>query len=282
VSAPSGYRLLVTDLDGTLLDASGRVHERDRAAIAELQRRGVHVSICTGRMYSGTRRIAHAVGVDGPVGCIDGSHIVRARDDGHLSSRPLDAAALARVLDALLTFRPTSFVFSEDSIFHDASGVPFLPYVNTWSERCEALGDALSHFRAREDALVTGVVSLGTEEQVLGAAAELRSSAGSVQVATFSIRRQDLDGLWGMVIRAAGVNKGTALTYIAEHYGLTPSEVVAVGDWLNDIPMLRVAGRSFAMAQSPDEVKAVATDQLEADAFTGGGIAEAAERAGLL
>jgi hydroxymethylpyrimidine pyrophosphatase-like HAD family hydrolase len=61
-----------------------------------------------------------------------------------------------------------------------------------------------------------------------------------------------------------------------------PSEVVAVGDWLNDIPMLRVAGRSFVMAQAPDEVKAVATDELEADFVSGGGIAEAADRAGLL
>jgi hypothetical protein len=46
--------------------------------------------------------------------------------------------------------------------------------------------------------------------------------------------------------------------------------------------MFRVAGRSFVMAQAPDEVKAAATDTLRADLTTGGGIAEAAERAGLL
>jgi hydroxymethylpyrimidine pyrophosphatase-like HAD family hydrolase len=78
------------------------------------------------------------------------------------------------------------------------------------------------------------------------------------------------------------VTKGTALEWIARHEGIDASQVVAVGDWLNDIPMLRTAGRSFVMNQAPDEVKAVATDLLDADVSTGGGIAEAAERAGLL
>jgi hydroxymethylpyrimidine pyrophosphatase-like HAD family hydrolase len=63
---------------------------------------------------------------------------------------------------------------------------------------------------------------------------------------------------------------------------VTAAEVVAVGDWLNDIPMLRRAGRSFAMAQAPHAVKAAATDILKASAHTGGGLAEAAQRAGLL
>ena len=55
-----------------------------------------------------------------------------------------------------------------------------------------------------------------------------------------------------------------------------------MGDWLNDVPMLQRVGRGFAMAQAPDELKAVASDVLEADAWTGGGLAEAARRAGLV
>jgi hypothetical protein len=46
--------------------------------------------------------------------------------------------------------------------------------------------------------------------------------------------------------------------------------------------MLRRAGRSFAMAQAPDAVKAAATEVLDADGWEGGGVAEAAHRAGLL
>ena len=85
-----------------------------------------------------------------------------------------------------------------------------------------------------------------------------------------------------MVARRAGEDKGTAVEWMARHYGVPRREIVAVGDWLNDIPMLRAAGRSFAMAQAPEEVLAAATDRLQSDASHGGGIAEAAERVGIL
>jgi len=56
------------------------------------------------------------------------------------------------------------------------------------------------------------------------------------------------------------------------------AEAVAVGDWINDVPMFEVAGRSFAMASAPDAVRAKATDVLAAMAGSGGGIAEAIRR----
>jgi hydroxymethylpyrimidine pyrophosphatase-like HAD family hydrolase len=55
--------------------------------------------------------------------------------------------------------------------------------------------------------------------------------------------------------------------------------VVVVGDWLNDVPMFKTAGRSFVMAQAPSAVKEAASDKLTAHAGQGGGIAEAIERA---
>ena len=52
--------------------------------------------------------------------------------------------------------------------------------------------------------------------------------------------------------------KGTALASLAASLGLAPSECAAMGDYLNDIPMLEWAGWAVAMGQAPDEVKAVA------------------------
>ena len=47
------------------------------------------MSIVTGRLYSGTRAIARSVGIDGPVGCVDGSHIVCVKGDRHLVSHAI-------------------------------------------------------------------------------------------------------------------------------------------------------------------------------------------------
>ena len=84
---------------------------------------------------------------------------------------------------------------------------------------------------------------------------------------------------WGMVARASGGTKGTALEWVSSHYGVHVSETVCVGDWLNDLPMMSMAGRSFAMGQAPAEVKAAATDVLDRSIDTGGAIAEAIDRA---
>jgi phosphoglycolate phosphatase-like HAD superfamily hydrolase len=207
---------------------------------------------------------------------------VNAEDDRDLLLRTIEPRAAETLFRVLGQHRPTTFVFSDDTLFHDESGAPYLSYVQTWSRRAQRLADAIAHFVTSESA-VAGLVSLGTEDQIHSAHASLAAETSEVlQCATFALRSPGFEGLWGMVVRAAGVSKATALEWIAQHHGIDPSEVVAVGDWLNDIPMLARAGRSFAMAQAPEQVKEAATDQLEADAFTGGGIAEAAERSGLL
>jgi Cof subfamily protein (haloacid dehalogenase superfamily) len=277
------YKLLVTDLDGTLIDGQGQIHGRDRIAIQALLERGVLVSLCTGRMYSGTREIARTLGLKAAVGCVDGSHIVHSADDRDLVLRSIESEAAGVLYETLAEIRPVSFVFSDDTVLYDAAGVEFLPYINTWSERSVALEDAIEESRNRRASSTCGVVSLGTESQIKTIVAELaRRAPNALQTVTFPVRRTTYTGMWGMVVRAAGASKGTAIEWIADHEGVQISETIAVGDWLNDIPMLETAGRSFAMAHAPDEVKTAASEVLDADVVRGGGIEEAAQRAGLL
>ena len=234
-------------------------------------------------MYSGTRRIAQGLRLSGPVGCIDGSHIVDAANDRALLSHTLSSEVAEALFGVLVEYQPVTFVFADDVVFHDGHGKQYLGYVTTWSNRIEQLEDVLEEPRWTEKPCVSALVSLGTEEQILGAEASLKEQyAQHLQSISFEVHRGGFNGVWGMVVRAAGVTKGTALEWIANHYGVSLEETVAVGDWLNDIPMMQAAGRSFAMAQAPDNVKAAATDLLEADAWSGGGIAEAARRAKML
>src|SRR5260370_900343 len=55
-------------------------------------------------------------------------------------------------------------------------------------------------------------------------------------------------GKHALMVRTAGPTKGTALAELCRHVGCSLAEAVAVGDWINDVPMFEVAGRSFAMA----------------------------------
>ena len=275
---PPRYRLLATDLDGTLLDANGNVHPRDAAAIAELSKRGIKVTICTGRLYSGTRPTAHVIGVDGPVACMDGSSVFTTRGDRELVRTPIPRASHEPLRDALRSVGAATFVFEADAILHDQTGDEHLDWVSIWSSDVRRVN---SVFEAGAwSGQPSALVALGAEQEIR-ATAELLD-AGDLQSVCFATALSANRDLWGMVVRAAGATKASALEWIARYHDVDISEVVAVGDWLNDVPMLREAGRSFAMAQAPEAVKEAADEILDASSATGGGIVEAAERAGLL
>jgi hydroxymethylpyrimidine pyrophosphatase-like HAD family hydrolase len=262
---------------------NGRIATRDARAIRELTRRGLAVTLCTGRMYSGTRSIAAELSVREPVACIDGSHIVDPQTNRELSSAPLAPGALSGLFRELSTVRPSTFVFAGDRLYHDAGGIRYLPYLTTWSEELIEVDSVLDDQSFIDEHKPAALVAIGKETQIsILQTAVHELFPDLLQAVCFPIHRPDFAGYWGMVVRAAQVDKGTALDWLAAHYGITVDQIVAIGDWLNDVPMFRRAGRSFAMAQAPDAVKEAATDVLLADARKGGGIAEAAERAGLL
>ena len=278
----SPYKLLAIDLDGTLLDREGQAKDVDVQAIKKLKARGINVTILTGRLFSGTRPSAELLGIDGPVGCADGSHVVQVRGQKTLLHRGIRGRAADRLRESLDRNDLVAFLFAEDAIVHDERGADYLPYVRTWSTDLRYAHRVTEHalWDSREG--MTAVVALGREANIGRTVADIqRDETEAMQVAMFPFHRHVDKSRehWGLVARAAGGTKGTALAWMAAHYGITVEETVCVGDWLNDLPMLRGGGRSFAMGQAPDEVKKAATDVLECGIDTGGGIAEAIERA---
>jgi hydroxymethylpyrimidine pyrophosphatase-like HAD family hydrolase len=266
------------DLDGTLLDARGRPHPHDLQAIRGALRFGVRVSIITGRLYSGTRPVTELLGLRGPVGCADGSHLVDAERHEtllHLGVRGPEANVLRGVLAAA---RLTTFVLAEDAIGLDTAGAPFVEYVTTWSNDLRPSRDVFEHTLWDCHAGVTAVLALGLLPPIEDAVREIaRHLSSAAVVAKFPVRRAPHPGIWAVVVRAAGGTKGTALKWIAEREKVGLEDTVCVGDWINDVAMFELAGRSFAMGQAPAEVKAKATDVLDQTAERGGGVAHAIE-----
>jgi Cof subfamily protein (haloacid dehalogenase superfamily) len=273
-------RLLAVDLDGTLLDPDGHPHARDVRAIRAALEAGVRVSIVTGRLYSGTRAFAEILGLRGAVACADGSHVVRAHDHATLVHHGVHGEEARRLRHAFARARVATFVFARDAIGHDLAGAPFVDYVETWSRDVRVAGDVFVHELWEAEEGVTAVVALGTEVEMKGVVAELRRELPhAVMAFAFPMRRGAHTGRWAMIVRHAAGTKGTAVRWIAAHEGVSPAEAVCVGDWINDIPMFEAAGRSFAMGQAPDEVKAKATDVLPVTHEEGGGVALAIEAA---
>ncbi len=272
------FKLLAIDLDGTLLDHAGEAKNEDVRAIKKLKASGVKVTILTGRLYSGTQPSAELLGIEGPVGCADGSHVVRVSGRKTLLHHGIRGNAATRLRKSVDRNDLVAFLFAEDAIVHDERGADYLPYVRTWSNDLRYAHRVTEHplWDSRDG--MTAVVALGHETSISRTVADIqRDETEAVQVSMFPVRRGS--DQWGMVARAAGGTKGTALSWMAAHYGISVEECVCVGDWINDVPMLTTAGRSFAMAQAPAEVKQAATDVLDRGIAEGGGIAEAIAKA---
>ncbi|HET9955785.1 MAG TPA: HAD hydrolase family protein [Polyangiaceae bacterium] len=270
-------------MDGTLVGAEGRIAPRDAEAIRELQRRSIPVTLCTGRMYSGTSAVADLLSLREPVACVEGSQIVEHPTGRHLWSAPLPSSHVAPLFEALNEHGPAAFVFARDRVFFDGDGAHYLHYVTGWSQQAERIDAVVDVQQWEGDVTTLALVALGQQVQIEAVHGVIqREHREHLQSACFPLARATMDGVWGLLVRSARVDKGTALEWLAGHYGVTTDELVAVGDWLNDVPMLERAGRSFAMNQAPEVVKSAADEVLVADIWTGGGIAEAAERAGLL
>ncbi len=257
------YKLLALDLDGTLLRADHTVEPRDVAAIAELQRAGVRVTIVTGRLRSGSLGAARACAIEGPIACVEGSHLVDVESGESLAHHAIAPASVAVLRDAFADL--SAFVFDKDGIHHEHAGAPFAQYVSTWSPNLRVVEQARAW-----DTEPLAAVAIGDRETVDAALAAVKSHA--IFSVSFAIGM--CPGKYAVLVRAAGPTKGTALAELCRLAGTTLAEAVVVGDWVNDVPMFQVAGRSFAMPSAPAHVRVHATDQLET-----GGIADAIRRA---
>ncbi len=266
------YRLLALDLDGTLLRRDHSVDERDVAAIRELQDAGVTVTIITGRLCTGAAGAARACSIEGAIACVEGSHLVEVGTGTTLVHHGMDPGAAAMLRGTLGAHGLASFVFDAVGIHHDHAGAPYTGYVRTWSPNLRVVEEELAW-----QTTPLAAVAIGEAAPVAAAHALLREHADLLFSVSFPLYSDP--SKHAILARAAGPTKGTALTELCRHAGCSLADAVAVGDWLNDVPMFEVAGRSFAMSSAPDAVRAKASDTLACEAGAGGGIAEAIRRA---
>ncbi len=265
------YRLLALDLDGTLLRSDQRVDDSDIAAISELQAAGVTVTIVTGRLHSGAIGAARACGIEGAIACVEGSHLVELASGKTLVHHGMLDGVAGLVRGAFTDHGLTSFVFDATGIHHDHAGAPYAGYISTWSPNLRVVEEDIVW-----QTVPLAAVAVGDEVAIAAAYAALRGHAHQVFSVSFGIHA--CPGKYALLVRAAGPTKGTALAELCSRAGCSLSEAVAVGDWVNDVPMFEVAGRSFVMGSAPESVASKATDVLERIAGTGGGIAEAIRR----
>ena len=240
--------LFCTDLDGTLYNDDKIVSKQNLDAIEYFKSEGGLFTFITGRVPLTTKEICDIVKPNAPYGCSNGAGIYDAEKDKYLwsMSLPYDAIELVREVDRQLPemgiqYNTVSKIyFNKDNpameYFRKLTGVPFITC--NYEEITET---------------VIKVIFAHHEEKQMLRLAELLHSHPNADRFDF-IRSERL--LYEILPK--GASKGGALLKMAELLGIDKSRTVAVGDYNNDLSMIKAAGAGFAVANAIDEVKSVA------------------------
>lgn len=251
--------LLAIDLDGTLCRRDGTVHERDRAAVQALSARGVRVALVTGRLSAGTLPVARDLGLGGLHACCDGAVIIES-PTGLIHDHAVMPVVHRALLQGLLaSVDGPSFLLTDAAVLYDPSGESFLPYLSSWSPDLRPIESVVDD-PIWADGGPTNTVTVGPRAALDRVIATLQAETG-LELLSFDASAHP--GLAVLVTRPPGESKAAGIRRLAAHAGCSVADVVAVGDWLNDIPMFQTAGRSFAVPGCPARLAAVATDRLE-------------------
>jgi Cof subfamily protein (haloacid dehalogenase superfamily) len=272
---PTGIKMLVIDIDGTLLDPHGKISERTQRAVEAARQAGVIVSLATARRYGNTRQIAAELGFDVPLVLYDGAMLVQYPQQAILARQTLDAGIAQDAVDILVKHHVQPVVHPDTGLHEEIWTGP-AACDNLWIEAYFTAFPALMR-RMPFEQLCAGqahplrVVAFASEEAIAGLAPEI----AGLDCAWNSIKRGSY-GTAELVVMRRGCSKASGLLALARHYEVAPRDVMAIGDNTNDIPMLQVAGWSVAMGHAPESVKAAANAVTASNAENG--LAQAIER----
>ncbi len=278
---PSGgaVRLAVLDIDGTLLDPSGAVTARVREAVRAASARGCRVSLASGRRLWAVRPIVEDLGIDAPVILYNGAIVYDVAGDKPLLGAYLDRSSLRNALDQVWSrgFQPVLYGHprSGELVYTGPAGRDALATVHYFDRPTvqPMRLDLLELYEVPEPPLLA---AMGDEAEMRDLERAIIASGLDCQTL---VERQTFvprSTWWQVDISAAGCSKGAALRRLCEHYGIGIEETLAVGDGINDLPLIRAAGRGVAMGNAVPEVLAASADVVADHAHDGA--AEALER----
>ena len=253
-------KLLVMDLDGTLLPHGGVISERTIAAIRAARELGVITTISSGRNIPSFIEYARTAGVNGPLIGMQGAiarELPALGESGSgvlLRHVPFASTLAARAVEWCRLNDLWGHAVIQDDYAFDATDPHYETYQGWLAgnpvERLHSIKDLAHHLRQepQEISKVVAHAPAGHPETVLVRARE--AFGGELDI---TISHPEY-----LEFTAPGVNKGAALEWLAARLNIPLAQTMAIGDQHNDLEMLLAAGHGVAMHGAPEAVQRAA------------------------
>ncbi len=246
------FRILALDIDGTVLDSRGDLRPRTIEAVSRALAAGITPVLCTGRRYRRAVPVARRLGIDSPLVCNSGALVKETAGHRTLWRADLPREVLDEVFalfegrdELAVSFTDRSLGELDFLVARSPAGRPlFDDYVGQNRDHAEVDPD----WTSRSDLVHYHLCAIGERPAMEAFELEILGRIPG-QVQTFVQKSPRYAGTMCEVLRH-DASKWTALLHLAELWGVAPSEICAVGDDMNDLPMLRGAGLGVAMGHA--------------------------------
>src|SRR5688572_20964000 len=254
------YRMIAIDLDGTLLSPTGEVTLRAKSAVHGALAAGLLVCFATGRNWTESRTVLDAVAHYDSAVFVGGAMVVDTKQRLTLH-RVMMQPQLARELSAHMEAAGHAVLALQDTEpagfdYLVTGGVELNEPTRQWMSVTSAVvkqaGRLAEH--PHEHTVRVGIVDPAEQVASVKIALE-RKFAGRIVVQSLYVPAYDVEVL---EIFDPAVNKWEGVLHVARRHGIRPEEIIAIGDDVNDVPMIKHAGLGVAMGNARPEVLAVA------------------------
>ncbi|MDE6411719.1 MAG: Cof-type HAD-IIB family hydrolase [Clostridia bacterium] len=246
------YRLFCSDFDGTLVRADGTISNETKKEIARYTEAGGIFTVVTGRMTSSILPRVREFMEEGIVVAYQGAVIADLKTGRLLKNACFEEADALRAVRLLEEGNHHIHVYTDEGLFVNRRD----EMLNEYERICGVTGtvkaEKLSDWLIKTRPPVVKILVMIEPEKRLALKDELQKKLGETYFVTCS-------NDWLVELMPAGQDKGSAIRFLSEYFGVPKGEIGAIGDQLNDLPMLKEAGGKFAVSNAQEELKNIAT-----------------------
>ena len=240
-------RLVLSDVDGTLVRSDKSLSERSIAAVQELHAAGIAFAVTSGRPPRGMSMLVEPLALESPIAAFNGGLIVEP-DLSVVEDRVVPDGLVARAVALLESFELSAWLYrGSDWLVVDADG----PHVAREAQTVQFEPTVVDSFDGLESDIAK-IVGVSDDHDAVAAAATAAADELGDRVSSSRSQPYYLD------ITHPLANKGAVARFLSARYAIPPEEIATIGDMPNDVLMFAHSGLSIAMGNADREVQRAA------------------------
>jgi Cof subfamily protein (haloacid dehalogenase superfamily) len=243
-------RLIVLDIDGTLLTDKGEILEDTRNLIQQLHRKGVVFSLATGRLHSAITVFAEELNIEIPLISLDGC-LIKSHPGNHLLFESyVRHRHVKRTLEFSERFLINICLCHDDAIYYTENNAVIPQITEKFGAKFQLVED-YSGYTSR----TLEVLMASDSKEAIKYIYNKMSFPYCAGLNKSWFRSHSYDNIYYLEIRRKGSSKGKGLQRLMKHLKISPHETAVIGDWYNDLSLFQNRTINVAVANAVAELK---------------------------